>query len=515
MRRIGTLVTTLAAATIQLAPAVHAAVFWGDVHAHSGLSNDATGTPDGFFTVARDVVGLDFVVLSDHDVLLTPNEWDILRATAASFNQDGLFVAFSALEWTRAWHMNVYFLGDDEPICTGCNVAQFNAVYGGSVLAGEAAAHVNHPVDPPYPVTWHTIDDLVTTNVEVWNSGALGEQETGFGGALWALRAGFRLGLVGVSDDHHTDQVPRLMGTGLTGCHAAALTRADLLAALRDRRCFATNGDRTEVDLDVDGTAMGGERAVPIGSAVTVTLTTVATDTPATLELLRDGAVVASKTDCVAPACTLSAPVTVTEQHTFFYGRVRQTGGRVAWTSPVWVEGQCIEPDDCPLDRLASGGRSRERDCLTEWSLRPGPDLNSRGRPRDRVTCVDGDPACDFGAAVGECTFRVGLCFGVSDSRLPDCIPAAVSGYELLHPAESSSGADLENRLTLLAALQALGPAPAAGACTPLLDLNVPLDRGPGPAPRSRRRTLRGRALSATASDRDRLELICKAPGGS
>jgi hypothetical protein len=46
-------------------------VFFGDTHAHSGLSNDATGSPDGFFTVARDLAGLDFVVLSDHDVFLT------------------------------------------------------------------------------------------------------------------------------------------------------------------------------------------------------------------------------------------------------------------------------------------------------------------------------------------------------------------------------------------------------------------------------------------------------------
>jgi len=43
-------------------PAV-ADVFFGDTHAHSGLSNDATGSPDGFFTVARDLAGLDFVVL--------------------------------------------------------------------------------------------------------------------------------------------------------------------------------------------------------------------------------------------------------------------------------------------------------------------------------------------------------------------------------------------------------------------------------------------------------------------
>jgi hypothetical protein len=58
------------ALAVVLAGAMPAAatVFWGDVHAHSGVSNDASGSVDNFFTVARDVARLDFVVLSDHDV---------------------------------------------------------------------------------------------------------------------------------------------------------------------------------------------------------------------------------------------------------------------------------------------------------------------------------------------------------------------------------------------------------------------------------------------------------------
>ncbi|MBM4269234.1 MAG: hypothetical protein FJ144_21945 [Deltaproteobacteria bacterium] len=82
-----------------LAPRFSAAEFYfGDLHAHSGLSDDATGSPEGFFLTARDVARLDFVALSDHDVFLTPNEWEILKATAASFDQPGEFVAFSAIE---------------------------------------------------------------------------------------------------------------------------------------------------------------------------------------------------------------------------------------------------------------------------------------------------------------------------------------------------------------------------------------------------------------------------------
>jgi hypothetical protein len=59
-------------ATIVLCFAVaeptRALIVWGDVHAHSGLSDDASGEPEEFFRRARDDIGLDFVVLSDHDI---------------------------------------------------------------------------------------------------------------------------------------------------------------------------------------------------------------------------------------------------------------------------------------------------------------------------------------------------------------------------------------------------------------------------------------------------------------
>ena len=41
-------------------------LFWGDVHGHSAIS-DGKGSPGDYFTYARDVARLDFVVLTDHD----------------------------------------------------------------------------------------------------------------------------------------------------------------------------------------------------------------------------------------------------------------------------------------------------------------------------------------------------------------------------------------------------------------------------------------------------------------
>jgi hypothetical protein len=170
------------------APSADADVFFGDLHAHSALSNDATGDIDSFFTTARDVAHLDFVVLSDHNIFLTEHEWLILKATAAAYNDEGRFVTFSGYEWTNRWHMNIYFQRDDENVCMLCiPPSDFFTAYGPKVLAGTAGAHLNHPQDI-YAVDYEQIDDDVLRNIEVWNSASGGPHEIGAFGTLWALQ---------------------------------------------------------------------------------------------------------------------------------------------------------------------------------------------------------------------------------------------------------------------------------------------------------------------------------------
>jgi hypothetical protein len=493
----------LAAALLPPPGPARAAAFFGDLHAHSSLSDDATNPPDAFFRVARDVAGLDFVVLSDHDAFLTENEWAILKTTAASFHLPGRFVTFPAIEWTHRWHMNVYFQRDDESYCTsqGCpEAADFYAFYGARIRDGEAAAHVNHPADL-FKVTWDEIDDELTNAVEVWNTAGAGDNEPGFGNALWALRAGFRLGLVGVSDDHHSERDLPLLGTGLTGCPAAALTREDLLAALRDRRCWATSGERIELALDVGGEPMGGELAAALGSQVPVRVDVLATRAPVVVELLRNGDVV-RRVRCASTDCTLSASVAIAEPHTFLYARVGQAGGARAWSSPVWVRGGCASGgDSCLASRLAPGGGDPADDCLTEWLLPPATGLAGFARARGRVRCADGDRACDVGGEPGECTVRLGLCFGVRDPRVAGCTPAAPDAFEVVLPAASADREtpEFQNRATLSAAFHASADGDATPRCSAPNDLRVPLGV----------HVVEIVSRAGARVDRDRLELEC------
>ena len=488
---------------VLLAPAVaRATAYFGDLHAHSALSDDATNPPDAFFRVARDVAGLDFVVLSDHDAFMTENEAEILKMTAASFDVPGTFVAFPGIEWTHRWHMNAYFVRNDEPYCLrDCpEAADFNAFYGEPILAGDAAAHVNHPADL-YKVDWAQIDDRITNAVEVWNTAGEGDNEPGFGNALWALRAGFRLGLVGVSDDHHSERDLPLLGTGLTGCDVPNLTREDLIEALRARRCWATTGERIELALDVEGTPMGGELETVLDSQVQVTVSVEGTEDPYEIELLRNGEVV-DRARCGTLGCRLVADVTVREPNTFVYARVRQQSGARAWTSPVWVRGVCAGGRACFGSRLATGGGDAADDCLAAWLLPRSAPYAASVRTAGRASCTDGNRACDADGIAGECTFRIGTCFAVASARGGACAPAFPESFEVVSPAASSDRATpaFQNRALLLATYRAAADRVGDDRCSALGEVRVPVGTT----------QLVTESRAGARIDRDMLELECR-----
>jgi len=455
----------------------HATAYFGDLHAHSALSDDATNPPDAFFRVARDVAGLDFVVLSDHDAFMTENEAEILKTTAASFDVPGRFVAFPGIEWTHRWHMNAYFVRNDEPYCLrDCPEAEdFYAFHGDTVLAGDGAGHVNHPADL-FKVDWAQIDDRITNAVEVWNTAGAGDNEPGFGNALWALRAGFRLGLVGVSDDHNSGRDLPLLGTGLTGCDVPSLTREDLIAALRARRCWATTGERIELALDVEGTPMGGELEARLDGHVQVIVSARGTEDPYEIELLRNGEVV-DRARCGTLGCRLVADVTVREPNTFVYARVVQQSGGRAWTSPVWVRGVCGGSRACLGSRLAAGGGDASADCLASWLLPRSAPYATGVRSTGRATCSDGDRACDAGDTAGECTFRLGVCFALASGRDAACAAAFPESFDVLSPAATPDRAtpEFQNRALLLATHRAATERAGADRCSALGEMRVPV----------------------------------------
>jgi hypothetical protein len=168
-----------------------------------------------------------------------------------------------------------------------------------------------------------------------------------------ALLQGHRMGLVAGSDNHAGR--PGETG-GLAAVFAGRLERDALISALRDRRCYATSGQRTILEFSVAGAPAGSAVTVP-GPRVALEAAIHAETGVRTVEILRG---VPGDQAPLSPLATLPGdgrlelalswadPEPAPEA--FYYLRVTESDGRKAWSSPVW----CSVPDRAAPRRAAT-----------------------------------------------------------------------------------------------------------------------------------------------------------------
>lgn len=83
-------------------------VYWGDLHAHSSASRDASFmnalAPKDALNYARTVEKMDFATLTDHSESSTM-EWGELLAAKRSMNQENEFIVFPGYEYTNTYSL--------------------------------------------------------------------------------------------------------------------------------------------------------------------------------------------------------------------------------------------------------------------------------------------------------------------------------------------------------------------------------------------------------------------------
>jgi sugar lactone lactonase YvrE len=110
---------------------------------------------------------------------------------------------------------------------------------------------------------------------------------------------------------------------------------------------------------------------------------------------------------------------------------------------------------DCTKGTCSPGGGSRKSDCFAEFNTGLGSG--------QRITCKDGDPACDTDSTPRQCTVSIKMCFGVADPRLTKCTPKGVTSVQLLKPKGGGAAQPL------IAALGGMHGASAGGGTKPLV----------------------------------------------
>jgi len=113
------ILTVLSAVVVSACPAfAQYRVYWGDVHVHTNLS-DGKGNLDEVLTYARDVSGLDFVILTDHDFgngwpwRMPQEAWQRIQDKVDAYTVPGEFVAIAGYEWTSQPKYWSEFVGDE------------------------------------------------------------------------------------------------------------------------------------------------------------------------------------------------------------------------------------------------------------------------------------------------------------------------------------------------------------------------------------------------------------------
>jgi len=279
-------------------PAAHR-LFWGDLHVHTGLSNDCKIrerlelSPRQIAEYARDVAGMDFVGFADHHqpvdaekpvlAYLRMDEWAVQCEAARRLSRSGAFVVFPGIEYRgpeRRGDTNLTFKDSDAPYPLYAReslqkIYRFCREQGADVLS-TVHFHPNNGHRPAgarnarssFEIWKNSVDHRHERLMEIYSGWGRYEH---YGCYPWATAAGLlpdtsglvrpqilhgaRFGIYGSGDDHKGHAGLQ----GITGVWASKLTRDALFEALHARRTYAASHAKMLLRFKLGAHWMGEE----------------------------------------------------------------------------------------------------------------------------------------------------------------------------------------------------------------------------------------------------------------
>jgi len=351
-------------------------VHYGDLHHHTEYSRDPGVLNDDVennYRYARDIRGLDFFGPTDHVEHLNDAEWYRIRRAASFYNEDE-FASLVGFEWTSEFyhdgnlqegHHNVIYRTDGPEVgYYSASLPESNTPLRLTDLLERDIARAKEqnieanamliPHDPNrwvQPVSWSWYNPRIRLMEMVQARGShelLGgpsklplrndiQQVIGHS-VQDGLKRGFRWGLIG-SGDH--------FGRPVAGVLSPSTSREDVFDSLYAKRTFATSGARMVVDLSVNGHYMGTEWK---GAETEHRLEIYArgTEPIRLVEVWKNSRLLyrwnpdSGKREFRKSFTDPSAPYL---RENWWYVRVTQEDGEMAWSSPVWFVYEGIEPE--------------------------------------------------------------------------------------------------------------------------------------------------------------------------
>lgn len=335
---------------------------WADLHGHSQLS-DGTGTPDDYFTYAREIAGLDIASLTDHDhwgiqfLDAHPWKWQLIRDTVKAHHKPGLFVTLLGYEWT-SWlhgHRHVLYFEEEGEVFSSMDPRYETPAQLWDALRGRAAmTFAHHSAGGPVSTNWSyppdPILEPITEVVSVHGSSEAADSPAGIYNPVPgnyvrdALDRGYRFGFIGSGDGHDghpgASHLANPDGGGLAAIFVEELSRESVLEALRARRTYATNGARSWLEVSIAGHPMGSilDAASSSGAKTqTLRIRVVGEGPISRIDIVRSGSVasVDAKGQLEWSIEREIPRLTAGEYH---YVRVVEQRGGLAWSSPIYAD---------------------------------------------------------------------------------------------------------------------------------------------------------------------------------
>ncbi|MBW2454713.1 MAG: hypothetical protein JRI68_09385 [Deltaproteobacteria bacterium] len=317
--------------------------FHGNFHAHTSYS-DGVDEPEDAFAHARDVAGLDIMVVTDHleQLYLLPpvNRWGLCKEQADAADQPTVFVADCGYEYGSGFilplfqstgHNNVFFPDSLFPAVQ----TDFHDFYTNLVNCAPCVGQFNHPGDEPTQ-HWNNFeyDAAVDGRMTLFElSGSSSAWDLYF----QALDAGWHISPMLNQDNHSAN-----WGTAnddRSGVFMTDLSRAALRLAMLDRRTFSSEDKNAAVRTMADGSCWMGSI---LTGGTTVTLTVLAEDDDPsdgfdTITLFGPGKGFLDSHACNgAVPCQATFTIT-TATSTYAVARAEQTDGDRLVAAPIWL----------------------------------------------------------------------------------------------------------------------------------------------------------------------------------
>lgn len=367
-------------------------IYWGTFHGESERF-DSLSQIESALRFFRDDQAYHFFSTSalDSEDQTSGDSWKTVASQISEFNEEDRFVTFLGSQWfnnpPEEGLRQLIFLKDNKPILRkkDAKSSSLKKIYK-SHTTKELLSIPSFTMAKGFEFNFEELNPEYEPVVEIYNAWGSSEclskegnpkpitankkkgiEESSIGSIRDALNKGYRFGFTaGGLDDrgvfqslYASDQVQ--YDPGLTAIIASSQSRDSLAQALRDRRCYATTGDRIILEFNIAQLPMGSVISTKAKPGLLynrfISGSVVGNSKIKLVEIFRNGQLLKTfepsseefelsldDSDSLEKICLKSS---INEKvFTYYYLRVTQENGHMGWTSPIWIDIEAPAPKE-------------------------------------------------------------------------------------------------------------------------------------------------------------------------